>query len=468
MSPIEKQVVRSPVYQAPQPEFCAGSKPLQERFMSVRDATERLVAPLKAEDCNLQSMPDASPIKWHLAHSSWFFETFILEKFEPNFEPFHPAFRVLFNSYYNGVGDRHPRHERGLISRPDLATVFDYRHDITKRIANLIEALGDTNLSFAELMWLGCNHEEQHQELILTDLKHLLSKNPLKPAYQTRWPLTAIEGRKPRWHKYDGGLVEIGATKSLTNVNSPENFFFDNETPRHCVFLEPFEIASHPVTHGDFAAFIADRGYQRPELWLSLGWDWLNAQKITAPLYWELRDAGKHGGNDSGIDSGTPNKWMTFTLHGMVEIDVHTPICHISFFEADAFARWKGARLPTEAEWEHAAALTTQHVAISGNFLDSHALHPLAMREQSSSAHPQQLFGDVWEWTASAYLGYPGYQAAAGAVGEYNGKFMCNQFVLRGGSCATPAQHIRATYRNFFPPEAQWQFSGVRLARNTI
>lgn len=418
---------------------------IQDRFIFVRDITERLAAPLSAEDCNLQSMPDASPIKWHLAHTSWFFETFILERFEPEFKPFHPAFRVLFNSYYNGIGDKHPRHERGLISRPNLAMVIEYRHNITKRIANLIETQANSNKQFTELMWLGCNHEEQHQELILTDLKHLLAKNPLKPAYQTRWPLTGVEAKKPRWHRYEGGLIEIGNTNSENS-----EFCFDNETPRHRVFLAPFELASHPVTHGDFAAFIADGGYRRPELWLSLGWDWVNANKITAPLYWEK-----------------PNdQWTTFTLHGMVNIDACTPICHVSFFEADAYARWKEARLPTEAEWEHAAVLATQHVVINGNFLDSHALHPLAMRDATSSEHPQQLFGDVWEWTASAYLGYPGYQAELGAVGEYNGKFMCNQFVLRGGSCATPKQHIRATYRNFFPPDARWQFSGLRLARN--
>jgi ergothioneine biosynthesis protein EgtB len=431
MKPIEqKHVIRSPQHE---------SRALQNRFTSVRDVTEKLVAPLNAEDCNLQSMPDASPIKWHLAHTSWFFETFILERFAPAFKPFHPAFRVLFNSYYNGIGDKHPRHERGLISRPDLAMVIEYRHNITRRIANAIETLADSDKTFTELMWLGCNHEEQHQELILTDLKHLLAKNPLKPAYQTRWPLTGVEAKKPRWHQYEGGVIEIG--------NTNNEFCFDNETPRHRVFLEPFELASHPVTHGDFAAFIADGGYRRPELWLSLGWDWVNANKITAPLYWE-----KH--ND---------QWTTFTLHGMVNIDANTPICHVNFFEADAYARWQGARLPTEAEWEHAASKIT----VNGNFLDSHALHPLAMRETTSSDHPQQLFGDVWEWTSSAYLGYPGYQAEAGAVGEYNGKFMCNQFVLRGGSCATPKQHIRATYRNFFPPDARWQFSGLRLARNT-
>ena len=412
---------------------------LQVRFSAVRDQTERLAAPLAPEDCNLQSMPDASPIKWHLAHTSWFFETFILERFERDFKPFHPAFRVLFNSYYNGIGDKHPRHERGLISRPDLATVIAYRRHVTQRITDMMASFGHSDQSFTDLMWLGCHHEEQHQELILTDLKHLLSKNPLKPAYQSRWPLTAIEGRKPRWHRYEGGLVEIG--------NTNNEFCFDNETPHHRVFLAPFELASHPVTHGDFAAFIADGGYQRPALWLSLGWDWVCANKIIAPLYWEKQD----------------EKWTTFTLHGMVNIDANTPICHVSFFEADAYARWKGARLPTEAEWEHAAS----HVEIQGNFLDSHALHPLAMREETSSNQPQQLFGDVWEWTASAYLGYPGYQAESGAVGEYNGKFMCNQFVLRGGSCATPAQHIRASYRNFFPPDARWQFSGLRLAQNT-
>ena len=430
MKPIEhRHVTRSS-----QHEFHA----LLDRFTCVRDVTEKLAAPLSAEDCNLQSMPDASPVKWHLAHTSWFFETFILERFEHDFKQFHPAFRVLFNSYYNGIGDKHPRHERGLISRPDLEMVIDYRHNVTKRIADLIEALADSDPAFTELMWLGCHHEEQHQELILTDVKHLLSKNPLTPAYQTRWPLTGVEAKKPRWHRYEGGLIEIG--------NTNNEFCFDNETPRHRVFLEPFELASHPVTHGDFAAFIADGGYRRPELWLSLGWDWVTANKIVAPLYWE-----KH--ND---------QWATFTLHGMAEIDAHTPICHVSFFEADAYARWLGARLPTESEWECAAS----QVAINGNFLDSHALHPLAMRETTSSNHPQQLFGDVWEWTSSVYLGYPGFKAETGAVGEYNGKFMCNQFVLRGGSCATPKHHIRATYRNFFPPDARWQFSGLRLARN--
>ena len=422
---------------------------LAARFAHVRATAESLAAPLSSEDASLQSMPDASPVKWHLAHTSWFFETFILERFDAAFRPFNPAFRVLFNSYYNAVGDKHPRDERGLISRPNLAEVLAYRRHVTARIAELLLKLEARDNEFAELMWLGCNHEEQHQELILTDLKHLLSKNPLKPAYQQRWPLTPIQGRKPRWAGYTGGLISIGRDIAADS----NEFCFDNEAPHHQVFLEPFELASYPVTHGDFAAFIADNGYARPELWLSMGWDWVQAGNISAPLYWEMRD----------------QQWHTFTLHGIVPIDAHTPICHINYFEADAFARWastqsrwQGARLPREAEWEHAAST----VAIEGNFLESRALHPLALREENTSSQPSQLFGDVWEWTQSAYLPYPRFRAAVGAVGEYNGKFMCNQFVLRGGSCATPQQHIRATYRNFFPPEARWQFSGLRLARD--
>jgi ergothioneine biosynthesis protein EgtB len=422
---------------------------LAARFAQVRATTESLAAPLSSEDASLQSMPDASPVKWHLAHTSWFFETFILERFDAAFTPFNRAFRVLFNSYYNAVGDKHPRAERGLISRPNLADVLAYRQHVTARIAELLPTLETNEPEFAALMWLGCNHEEQHQELILTDIKHLLSKNPLKPAYAQRWPLTAIQGRKPRWVDYRGGLVEIGRDFG----NEGAEFAFDNESPRHQVFLEPFELAAYPVTHGDFAAFIASGGYAHAEWWLSMGWDWVQANRVAAPLYWENRDGG----------------WHTFTLRGMVPIDAHTPICHINYFEADAFARWastqtqwKGARLPREAEWEHAAS----SAEIEGNFLESRALHPLALRDEKISSQPSQLFGDVWEWTQSAYLPYPRFRAAEGAVGEYNGKFMCNQFVLRGGSCATPRQHIRATYRNFFPPEARWQFSGLRLARD--
>jgi ergothioneine biosynthesis protein EgtB len=356
---------------------------------------------------------------------------------------------VLFNSYYNAVGDKHPRAERGLISRPNLAEVMAYRHDITARITQLLPHLETSDAEFAGLMWLGCNHEEQHEELILTDIKHLLSRNPLKPAYEQRWPLTPIQGRRPRWVQYAGGLVHIGRDQG----NGGTDFSFDNEGPRHQSFIEPFELAAYPVTHGDFAEFIADGGYTHAEWWLSMGWDWVQANGIKAPLYWEKRES----------------RWQTFTLRGMVPIDAHTPVCHVNYFEADAFARWasrqaqwKGARLPRETEWEHAA----HGAGIEGNFLESRALHPLALRDENSSSQPSQLFGDIWEWTQSAYLPYPRYHAAEGAVGEYNGKFMCNQFVLRGGSCATPRAHMRATYRNFFPPDARWQFSGLRLARD--
>ena len=447
---ILEHIVNPSIPTAP-PASNAHPTALTARFVQVRATTESLAAPLSSEDAVLQSMPDASPTKWHLAHTSWFFETFILERFDAAFKPFDPAFRVLFNSYYNAVGDKHARAERGLISRPTLAEVMAYRRHVTTRIEQLLPSLEVRVPGFSALMWLGCNHEEQHQELILTDLKHLLSKNPLKPAYQERWPLTPIQGRMPRWVGYRGGLVSIGSDDHLPGESAV--FSFDNEGPRHQVVLEPFEMASYPVTHGDFAAFIADRGYARPELWLSMGWDWAQTHRAAAPLYWEMRDGG----------------WHTFTLHGIAPIDPHTPICHINYFEADAFARWAsarsqwtGARLPRETEWEHAAGAA----AIEGNFLESRALHPLALRDEKFSSHPAQLFGDVWEWTQSAYLPYPRFRAADGAVGEYNGKFMCNQFVLRGGSCATPQQHIRPTYRNFFPPEARWQFSGLRLARD--
>jgi len=419
-------------------ELPASRPSLAARFASVRKATERLAAPLTPEDCALQSMPDASPVKWHLAHTSWFFETFVLERFVPEYRAFHPAFRVLFNSYYNAVGEKHPRPERGLVSRPGLADVLAYRKHVDERMAELLERPARDSGELHELVELGVNHEEQHQELILTDVKHLLWKNPQRPAYDGRWPLTSVRGRKSRWVGFDGGAVEIG--------HAGGGFAFDNEGPRHAALLRGFEIASHPVTHGDFLAFVEDGGYRRPELWLSLGWEQVQAQGWQAPQYWERR-----GG-----------EWHTFTLHGMVKIDPHAPICHVSYHEADAFARWSGARLPTEAEWESVAA----RARVRGNFQESRAYHPLAQREEPGEPGLAQLYGDVWEWTQSAYSPYPGFRAPAGAVGEYNGKFMCNQYVLRGGSCATPAAHIRATYRNFFPPEARWQFSGLRLARD--
>ncbi len=423
------------------------------RFKQIRAKTEALASPLSAEDASLQSMPDASPTKWHLAHTSWFFETFLLEQFETDFFPFHADFRVLFNSYYNGVGAKHPRAERGLISRPTLADVMAYRANVTNRILSMLQVADTIDVDLFDLMQLGCHHEEQHQELILSDLKHLLSRNPARPAYQTRWPLTAVEVRHTRWVAFHGGLVGVGTD----NDQSKSWFAFDNEMPRHKVWLEPFELASHPVTHGEFLAFINAGGYQSPEWWLSLGWDWVVNNNITAPMYWQTVDGDKAA-------------WQTFTLHGMVPIEPNTPICHINYFEADAYARWlsvtdpdkKGSRLPREAEWEHAAL----SLPIAGNLLESGVLHPLAQTDGESASGLQQMFGDVWEWTQSSYSPYPGFEAASGAVGEYNGKFMCNQYVLRGGSCVTPVAHIRASYRNFFPPDARWQFTGLRLARD--
>ena len=413
--------------------------PLAERFAIVRAQTRALAAPLSAEDCAIQSMPDASPVKWHLAHTTWFFETFVLARHNPNRKAFHPAFKVLFNSYYNAVGDKHPRPQRGLISRPSLANVFDYREAID---AEMTQALASGALApeLAALVELGTHHEQQHQELILMDAKHMLSCNPLRPPYQKQWPLTPVSARQVRWIRVEEGVREIG--------HAGDGFAFDNEGPRHKVWIDAFEIASHPVTHGDFLRFIDDGGYRRPELWLSAGWDLVTSRDWRAPLYWER----------------IGDTWHTFTLHGMAPIEPNTPVCHVSFFEAEAFARWAGARLPTEAEWEVAA----ENAPREGNFLESNALHPLSLREPAAEGTIAQAFGDVWEWTRSDYSPYPRFKPAAGAVGEYNGKFMANQYVLRGGSCATPASHIRHTYRNFFPAEARWQFSGLRLARDMI
>jgi ergothioneine biosynthesis protein EgtB len=403
----------------------------------VRAQSERLAAPLSAEDCALQSMPDASPVKWHLAHTTWFFETFLLEPNSAAFQPFDPVFRVLFNSYYHSVGDKHPRPERGLLSRPSMETVLAYRRHVDAEMQRLLSRR-QLAKEVAALAELGIQHEQQHQELILTDLKHLFSRNPQRPAYHKPWPLTPVQARARGWIDFAAGQHEVG--------HSGPGFCFDNEAPRHRVWLEAFRIATHPVTHGDFIEFIGDNGYRRPELWLSAGWDLLGARGWQAPAYWEMRDG----------------RWHTFTLHGMAPVDPHAPVCHVSFYEAEAYARWAGERLPTEAEWE-IAALTAP---LEGNFVESRALHPLALRESPADGSPAQIFGDVWEWTRSDYSPYPGFRAATGAVGEYNGKFMSGQYVLRGGSCATPASHIRASYRNFFPPEARWQFSGLRLARD--
>ena len=414
---------------------------LAERYAAIRQASLALVAPLSAEDCQVQSMPDASPAKWHLAHITWFFETFVLERFAPSFKPFDPAFRILFNSYYQGVGEQHPRPRRGLLTRPTLAEVKRYRAHVDEGVQALLEArAGDPEIEM--LVTLGLHHEQQHQELLLTDIKHALSCSPLSPAYAKRWPMARVGPQALRWFAFPGGLREMG--------HLPEDdgaFCFDNETPRHRAWADHFEIASRPATYGDYLAFMEDDGYSRPELWLSMGWDWARSGARKAPMYWR-RDG---------------DRWLSHTLQGTVEIDSHTPVCHLSYFEADAFARWSGARLPTELEWEIVAR--TLRAGAPGNFADRGAFHPMPQTAPVGD-EPVQMFGDVWEWTQSAYLPYPRYRALPGAVGEYNGKFMCNQFVLRGGSCATPAGHVRASYRNFFPPEAQWQFSGVRLARD--
>jgi len=406
---------------------------LHTAYREIRRATEALCGGLSAEDCALQSMPDASPVKWHLAHTSWFFETFVLEPGLRGYRPFHPHFKVLYNSYYVGVGERHPRPERGLLSRPSLADVHAYRAHVDAHVARWADAAraDDATLRVFEL---GLHHEQQHQELIVTDLKHLLSRNPLRPAYVPAQPDAPPEPAQVEWIAFPAGVREIG--------HAGEGFCFDNEQPRHRVYLDAFRLASRLVTNREYLAFVEDDGYRRPELWLSDGWDACVAQRWTTPLYWEDADGRR----------------QIFAASGMQELALDQPVCHVSFYEADAYARWAGARLPMEAEWETAAADVPQ----AGNFAESRRFQPVPT---SRGAGLQQMFGDVWEWTASAYLGYPGYRPAAGAVGEYNGKFMVNQFVLRGGSCATPQSHIRASYRNFFPPAARWQFSGIRLAR---
>jgi len=406
-------------------------------YARVRAQTERLAAPLSAEDCCVQSMPDASPTKWHLAHTSWFFETFVLERMLPGYRIFHPEFRVLFNSYYNGVGEQHPRSQRGLLTRPSLAEVLAYRAHVDRHVLEVLakEQAGDV-LAVIEL---GLHHEQQHQELLLTDVKHLLAMSPLRPAYRT--DLVRAQGRAEapplRWHRFETAIRELG-------TDGPE-FHFDNEAPRHPALVPAFEIASRLVTNGEFLAFVESGAHADPAWWLSDGFATSRREGWQAPGYWEFRDGA----------------WHEFTLDGLRPLDLTAPVSHVSFYEADAFARWSDARLPGEAEWEIAAA----GAAVVGNFVECDALHPVPLAEAERGA-PSQLFGDVWEWTQSPYVAYPGFRPAAGAIGEYNGKFMCNQFVLRGGSCATPRDHVRASYRNFFPPAARWQWSGLRLARD--
>jgi ergothioneine biosynthesis protein EgtB len=474
------------------------SSDLLARYRSVRAASLALTSPLSPEDLMVQSCPEASPAKWHLAHTSWFFETFVLREFLPGYQDFHPDFHWLFNSYYNSLGDMPAKSLRASFSRPPLADILAYRTHVDAAIANLLESATElpTNAEAIRRIALGLEHEQQHQELIATDIKHALFTNPLHPAYREPAAMPASDSIAPplEWIAFSPGLTQIGFAP---DPDSADSFCFDNETPRHSVFIAPFSLANRPVTCAEYLAFMDDDGYRRPELWLSEGWTIIREQGWHAPLYWH---------SDAETNSG----WRIYTLHGWQALDnlSETPVCHLSFFEAAAYAQWAarqtpGTRLPTEFEWEYAASqlgtllrgapehpdlVTYPATAVGGppfpgsservgsgsptpsavaatpaNLLESDRLHPTR-----ASALPglQQIYGDVWEWTSSAYTGYPGYHPLPGALGEYNGKFMSSQMVLRGGACVTPSTHIRATYRNFFSPATRWQFSGLRLAKD--
>ena len=406
-------------------------------FTQVRGMTERLCEPLAADDFMLQAMPDVSPTKWHLAHVSWFFETFLLKRLLPGYRALNEEYEYLFNSYYNSVGPQYFRPDRGLLSRPTVAEVFAYRSHVDEAVRTLIRVAGEDDLEEIDtIVTLGVNHEQQHQELIVTDIKYNLSVNPLRPAYHHVLPPRGAAAPPLRWLEFEGGLASIG--------HDGAGFAFDNEWPRHRTFLQPYRLGSRLVTNGEYMEFIGAGGYQDWRFWLSEGWKNVQTHRWSSPLYWERRD-------------GT---WCSQTLAGLQKVDEHGPVSHVSYYEADAYARWAGLRLPTEEEWEHAAEFHRHR----GCLLERGIHHPLPAPGQETGL--EQMIGDLWEWTRSPYGPYPGFRPLQGDLGEYNGKFMVNQMVLRGGSCATPTSHIRITYRNFFPPDARWQFSGIRLAED--
>jgi ergothioneine biosynthesis protein EgtB len=416
---------------------------LTANYKAVRAMTSALVANLSAEDQMVQSCPEASPVKWHQAHTTWFFETFVLRPFLPDYKPFHEEFHWLFNSYYLSLGEDVPeRNQCASFSRPSLEQILDFRAHVDQEMERLFARTVNDDMS--RRIVLGLNHEQQHQELALTDIKHAFYSNPLRPSYRSGPVMEGGRHPVPKlgWFSFEGGLIEIGSQPSAGN---PLDFCFDNETPRHRVYLRPFQIANHKVTCREYLEFMSDDGYTRPGLWLSEGWERATPASWVAPLYWE-RDAKDETG------------WRVFTLTGCQGLStlLDTPVCHVSYFEADAFARWRGCRLATEAEWEHVVG----HAPLEGNLLDSGRLHPAA----ATGECVEQLFGDCWEWTSSSYTAYPGHKPLPDALGEYNGKFMSGRMILRGGSCVTPTSHVRATYRNFFPPATRWQFTGIRLA----
>jgi ergothioneine biosynthesis protein EgtB len=442
--------------QAGRSDAFSSSSGLVARVLAARRATMKLAEPLEVEDWVVQSMPDASPVKWHLAHTTWFFERFVLRPL--GIAPVSEAYDYLFNSYYESVGSRQPRARRGMLTRPTAAEIISYRKTVDARLADLegsshFLSAGSRFGEIAAALELGKNHEEQHQELLLTDLKHLLNENPLRPAYLPPPHVTPVRVKNDAsplaWHRFEEGVASIG------HDDDEDTFSFDNERPRHKVYISAFELASRVVTCGEYLAFIEDGGYRRPELWLSDGWSWVNEHLVQAPMYWDLE------------------KRACFTLRGQRSLIKSEPVCHVTYYEADAYARWASARLPREEEWEIAATSNKRSPEHDGIFADDTSHHPQPSKatvceDVGAGGGLAQMLGDCWEWTSSAYAPYPGFEPLPGAFGEYNGKFMVSQMVLRGGSCATPRDHVRTTYRNFFPPSAAWQFTGIRLAKDVV